>query len=138
MITEKNFKLITFLENIYYYPRLDNVFKTANCLLDKNGYIFIKTLSGDSPCFWWNTSRIERYNVSASCMPTLSSLKYMLKNSGFEVIASKCYPYYNILSMIGLTKNRWLNKVSRVFNPIFNLLHLSDRVMIICKKVKDI
>lgn len=135
-IKKKKFKVITFLENIYYYTKLDKVFTTAYDLLDKKGFLFIKTLQGNSPHFW-NHSRIKRYNISASSMPTISSLKNILVKSGFEVVKTDCFPFYNFLSMLTMVNNKYLNKAFRIFNPIFNYLHWSDRIIVLARKAKD-
>ena len=81
------FKLVSILEAIYYFPDLGKALKTAHDLLEPNGFLLVKGHHAESPVYADPArSPFKRFGDHAQGIPTAASLRFVLENSGFELV----------------------------------------------------
>jgi SAM-dependent methyltransferase len=139
-LNQKRFVLISLMECIYYLEDLKHSLQIINQMLTDDGCVLIKCHQGYSK-YYNDNSYFSRYGDYVQGIPSLSSLDYCLKKTGFEIVkimgeySPDLLPHFLRFPSVPLL---WIvvTKLYQLFMLNWTLLgiHRADRLIILAKK----
>ena len=124
-LSQVKFSLITVMETIYYFSDLKKSLTKINEMLLPGGFILVKYHQGKSKYYKGDkNSYFKRYGDNVQGIPTLTSVKYWLQKTGFEV-------HYNI---VGTSPRSFL--LDNINVPSF-LKKILNNIGNLCSKIQD-
>lgn len=140
-IGESSFDLISVNEVLYYFPDLKWSLSKIHDLLSDGGILFIKSYNGENDYRRYFLSFFTRPGDYLQAFPTISTIRFWVEDSGFEVIEVLAYPddYFSILFEVEPMKfgifQRFFNMVyGNIFMKNEEWLNRVDRMIIVAKK----
>lgn len=124
-LSRMRFTLISVMETIYYFSDLKKSLTRINQMLLPGGFLLVKCHQGKSKYYKGDkNSYFKRYGDNVQGIPTLTSIKYWLQKTGFEV-------HYNI---VGTSPRSFL--LDNINVPSF-LCKILSKIGNICSKIQD-
>lgn len=124
-LSQMRFALISVMETIYYFNDLKKSLTKINQMLLPGGFLLVKCHQGKSKYYKGDkNSYFKRYGDNVQGIPTLTSMKYWLQKTGFEV-------HYNI---VGTSPRSFL--LDNINVPSF-LCKTLNKIGNICSKIQD-
>jgi len=141
-LNQKRFVLISLMESICYLRDLKYSLQRINHMLSDDGCVLIKCHQGYSR-YYDDNSYFSRYGDSVQGIPSLSSLGYCLKKTGFEIVkimgdcSPDLLPPLLRLPPVPLLQ-RVVTKLYQLFMLNWTLLGIqrADRLIILAKKIQ--
>jgi|TARA_B100000315_G_C14551579_1_gene576103 hypothetical protein len=137
------FTLISVQESIYYFVNLKKSLLKINEMLVSNGFLLIKCHQGKSRYYKNGNSLFKRFGDNVQGIPTLSSIKYCLKSTGFEIVQTVGLPVSVNLSFLDKYIHcKWLitglKKTANIIQGLtmFNINN-ADRFIVLAKKERN-
>ena len=97
------YHLIAMLETIYYLKDVKKSLLKVKTLLNDNGVLLIQCHQGYSNYYDSHHSYFTRYGDNVQGIPTLSSLRYCLDKSGFQIVKCAGGPQHSLPTQLNST-----------------------------------
>lgn len=134
LFTPGSFDLLIFREVFYYFPDLDDVFRSIHYLLSPGGHIYIKNHSISSYYYMFGKNYLSRYGPGACSLTNIRTLKKILRHRGASIIWTCRFGGSNNIICGSNMIIRIANKMLReCLDALLILFGKEDRFLIIAK-----
>jgi|TARA_B100002003_G_scaffold233971_1_gene247357 SAM-dependent methyltransferase len=138
------FTLISLQESNYYFVNLKKSLLEINDMLVPDGFLLIKCHQGKSRYYKNGNSLFKRFGDNVQGIPTLNSMRYCLKSTGFEIVQIVGLPVSVNLSFLDkyICSKYLVTGLKKMVNLIQGLtmfnINNADRFIVLAKKREEI